>query len=87
MLNKLSSPYGDTEQKVASYFLQDLFSRMIEAGDRTFRTLTLATMVVEDVLVFIFTTIFLEGFCRVKEEGILIVGVFWEKNTWWPTEI
>ncbi|KAL1316139.1 hypothetical protein HN51_068375 [Arachis hypogaea] len=43
MLNELSSPYGDTEQKLAAYFLQALFSRMTHAGDRTFRTLTSAS--------------------------------------------
>ncbi|MED6204952.1 hypothetical protein PIB30_013453 [Stylosanthes scabra] len=43
MLNELSSPYGDTEQKLAAYFLQALFSRMTHAGDRTFRTLTTAS--------------------------------------------
>ncbi|CAL0311586.1 unnamed protein product [Lupinus luteus] len=43
MLNELSSPYGDTDQKLASYFLQALFSRMTEAGDRTYRTLTSAS--------------------------------------------
>ncbi|KAE9596702.1 putative transcription factor GRAS family [Lupinus albus] len=43
MLNELSSPYGDTDQKLASYFLQALFSRMTEAGDRTYSTLTSAS--------------------------------------------
>ncbi|CAL0331763.1 unnamed protein product [Lupinus luteus] len=43
MLNELSSPYGDTDQKLASYFLQALFSRMNEAGDRTYRSLTSAS--------------------------------------------
>ncbi|XP_061338925.1 protein SHORT-ROOT-like [Gastrolobium bilobum] len=43
MLNELSSPYGDTDQKLASYFLQALFSRMTEAGDRTYRTLASAS--------------------------------------------
>lgn len=39
MLNELSSPYGDTDQKLAAYFLQALFSRITEAGSRTYRTL------------------------------------------------
>ncbi|TKY70664.1 SHORT-ROOT protein [Spatholobus suberectus] len=43
MLNELSSPYGDTDQKLASYFLQALFSRMTQAGDRTYRTLASAS--------------------------------------------
>lgn len=43
MLNELSSPYGDIEQKLAAYFLQALFSRMTEAGTRTFRTLASAS--------------------------------------------
>ncbi|KAI4315073.1 hypothetical protein L6164_027920 [Bauhinia variegata] len=43
MLNELSSPYGDTDQKLAAYFLQALFSRMTDAGDRTYRTLTSAS--------------------------------------------
>ncbi|WJX89485.1 hypothetical protein P8452_71481 [Trifolium repens] len=43
MLNELSSPYGDTDQKLSSYFLQALFSRMNDAGDRTYKTLTFAS--------------------------------------------
>lgn len=39
MLNELSSPYGDTDQKLASYFLQALFSRMTNSGERSYRTL------------------------------------------------
>ncbi|XP_027361727.1 protein SHORT-ROOT-like [Abrus precatorius] len=39
MLNELGSPYGDTDEKLASYFLQAFFSRITEAGDRTYRTL------------------------------------------------
>ncbi|RVW57359.1 Protein short-root [Vitis vinifera] len=31
MLNELSSPYGDTDQKLAAYFLQALFSRMTDS--------------------------------------------------------
>lgn len=42
-LNELSSPYGDTEQKLAAYFLQAFFSRITDAGDRTYRTLTTAS--------------------------------------------
>ncbi|CAI9763371.1 unnamed protein product [Fraxinus pennsylvanica] len=38
MLNELSSPYGDIDQRLASYFLQALFSRMKDSGDRTYRT-------------------------------------------------
>ncbi|KAH6759870.1 GRAS family transcription factor [Perilla frutescens var. frutescens] len=43
MLNELSSPYGDIDQKLASYFLQALFSRMTDSGDRTFTTLMAAS--------------------------------------------
>ncbi|KAK7309147.1 hypothetical protein RJT34_05658 [Clitoria ternatea] len=43
MLNELGSPYGDTDQKLASYFLQALFSRITQAGLRTYRTLTSAS--------------------------------------------
>ncbi|XP_004509064.1 protein SHORT-ROOT-like [Cicer arietinum] len=43
MLNELSSPYGDTDQKIASYFLQALFSRINDAGDRTYKTLSFAS--------------------------------------------
>lgn len=43
MLNELASPYGDTHQKLASYFLQALFSRVTDSGDRTRRTLSLAS--------------------------------------------
>ncbi|XWS41769.1 hypothetical protein CRYUN_Cryun17cG0111600 [Craigia yunnanensis] len=39
MLNELSSPYGDTDQKLGSYFLQALFSRMTDSGERCYRTL------------------------------------------------
>ncbi|KAG5535496.1 hypothetical protein RHGRI_023312 [Rhododendron griersonianum] len=39
MLNELSSPYGDTEQKLTSYFLQALFSRMTDSGEKSRRTL------------------------------------------------
>ncbi|KAL3583892.1 hypothetical protein D5086_014953 [Populus alba] len=43
MLNELGSPYGDTEQKLASYFLQALFSRMNDSGERCYRTLASAS--------------------------------------------
>ncbi|XP_028772763.1 protein SHORT-ROOT-like [Neltuma alba] len=43
MLNELASPYGDTDQKLAAYFLQALFSRVTESGDRTHRTLASAS--------------------------------------------
>ncbi|TYI50299.1 hypothetical protein E1A91_D12G092200v1 [Gossypium mustelinum] len=39
MLNELSSPYGDTDQKLGSYFLQALFNRMTDSGERCYRTL------------------------------------------------
>ncbi|GAV83517.1 GRAS domain-containing protein [Cephalotus follicularis] len=43
MLSELSSPYGDTDQKLASYFLQALFSRMTDSGERCYRTLVSAS--------------------------------------------
>ncbi|XP_027077452.1 protein SHORT-ROOT [Coffea arabica] len=43
MLNELSSPYGDTDQKLASYFLQALFSRMTDSGERCYRALVSAS--------------------------------------------
>nr|XP_043608497.1 protein SHORT-ROOT [Erigeron canadensis] len=43
MLNELSSPYGDTDQKLSSYFLQALFARMTESGERSYRTLSSAS--------------------------------------------
>ncbi|XP_061365591.1 protein SHORT-ROOT-like [Gastrolobium bilobum] len=43
MLNELSSPYGDTDQKLASHFLRALFSRMTDEGDRNYRTLASAS--------------------------------------------
>ncbi|KAL6220311.1 hypothetical protein ACLB2K_008067 [Fragaria x ananassa] len=43
MLNELGSPYGDTDQKLASYFLQALFSRMTDSGDGCYRTLVFAS--------------------------------------------
>ncbi|GAB2282712.1 hypothetical protein Dimus_017251 [Dionaea muscipula] len=42
MMNELSSPYGDTEQKLVAYFLQALFSRMTESGERSCRTMRAA---------------------------------------------
>uniref|UniRef100_A0A0D9X0Y7 Uncharacterized protein n=1 Tax=Leersia perrieri TaxID=77586 RepID=A0A0D9X0Y7_9ORYZ len=43
MLNELASPYGDVEQKLASYFLQGLFARLTSSGPRTLRTLAAAS--------------------------------------------
>ncbi|MBA0760937.1 hypothetical protein Gotri_023649, partial [Gossypium trilobum] len=40
MLNELGSPYGDIDQKLSSYFLQALFSRMTDSGERCYRTLS-----------------------------------------------
>ncbi|XP_078430793.1 GRAS family transcription factor [Wolffia australiana] len=42
MLNELSSPYGDPNQKIAAYFLQALLARMTSAGAKTIRTLASA---------------------------------------------
>lgn len=42
MLNELASPYGDTNQKLASYFLQALFTRLTCSGDRCRRSLSSA---------------------------------------------
>ncbi|KAG6395910.1 hypothetical protein SASPL_142043 [Salvia splendens] len=42
MLNELGSPYGDIDQKLASYFLQAIFSRITDSGDRTYSTLAAA---------------------------------------------
>ncbi|KAK8970915.1 Protein SHORT-ROOT [Platanthera guangdongensis] len=42
MLNELASPYGDCEQKAASYFLQALFCKVTESGGRSYRTLVSA---------------------------------------------
>ncbi|KAM7461163.1 hypothetical protein LguiA_029284 [Lonicera macranthoides] len=39
MLNELASPYGDCEQKLASYFLQALFCKATESGHRCYKTL------------------------------------------------
>ncbi|RZR71226.1 hypothetical protein BHM03_00004199 [Ensete ventricosum] len=38
MLNELASPYGDCEQKLASYFLQALFCKATESGERCYKT-------------------------------------------------
>lgn len=43
MLNELTSPYGDTDQKLASYFLQALFARLTSSGPRTLATLSVAS--------------------------------------------
>ena len=40
MLNELASPYGDCEQKLASYFLQALFCKATQSGQRCYKTLT-----------------------------------------------
>ncbi|KAJ8498459.1 hypothetical protein OPV22_009011 [Ensete ventricosum] len=42
-LNEVSSPYGDTQQKVAAYFLQGLFARLTSSGPRTLRSLSSAS--------------------------------------------
>ncbi|KAL2906463.1 Protein SHORT-ROOT [Bienertia sinuspersici] len=42
MLNELASPYGDVEQKLASYFNQALFTRMTDSGDRCYSTMRAA---------------------------------------------
>lgn len=39
MLNELASPYGDCDQKLASYFLQALFCKATDAGRRCYKTL------------------------------------------------
>ncbi|KAL6658059.1 hypothetical protein ACP70R_004306 [Stipagrostis hirtigluma subsp. patula] len=43
MLNELASPYGDVDQKLASFFLQGLFARLTSSGPRTLRTLAAAS--------------------------------------------
>nr|QDL88595.1 protein SHORT-ROOT 1-like isoform X1 [Cymbidium goeringii] len=43
MLNELASPYGDLDQKIASYFLQALFARLTSSGTNTLRTLSSAS--------------------------------------------
>ncbi|XP_020584556.1 protein SHORT-ROOT-like [Phalaenopsis equestris] len=42
MLNELASPYGDCEQKIASYFLQALFCKVTDSGDQSYQTLVSA---------------------------------------------
>ncbi|KAM0001492.1 putative transcription factor GRAS family [Helianthus debilis subsp. tardiflorus] len=39
MLNELSSPYGDCDQKLAYYFLQALFCKATESGNRCYKSL------------------------------------------------
>lgn len=41
MLNELSSPYGDCNQKLAYYFLQALFCKATKSGQRCYKTLVL----------------------------------------------
>ncbi|XP_057806793.1 protein SHORT-ROOT-like [Salvia miltiorrhiza] len=43
MLNEMSSPYGDVDQKLAAYFLQALFSRMTDSGEQNRRNLISAS--------------------------------------------
>ncbi|XP_077216887.1 protein SHORT-ROOT-like [Tasmannia lanceolata] len=43
MLNELSSQYGDIDQKLAAYFLQAIFCRITDSGERTHRTLMSAS--------------------------------------------
>ncbi|KZV57020.1 protein SHORT-ROOT [Dorcoceras hygrometricum] len=43
MLNELSSPYGDVDQKLAFYFLQALFCRVTDSGERTYSALISAS--------------------------------------------
>ncbi|KAG2720825.1 hypothetical protein I3760_02G052200 [Carya illinoinensis] len=38
-LNELASPYGDCDQKLASYFLQALFCKATDSGQRCYETL------------------------------------------------
>ncbi|KAA8527271.1 hypothetical protein F0562_034632 [Nyssa sinensis] len=38
-LNELASPYGDCDQKIAYYFLQALFCKATESGQRCYNTL------------------------------------------------
>ncbi|KAG0460290.1 hypothetical protein HPP92_023418 [Vanilla planifolia] len=42
ILNEFASPYGDCEQKVASCFLQALFFKVTESGDRSYAALASA---------------------------------------------
>ncbi|XP_057777630.1 protein SHORT-ROOT-like [Salvia miltiorrhiza] len=43
MLNELASPYGDTDQKLAAYFLQALFCKATDSGRRCYKTLISVT--------------------------------------------
>ncbi|XP_017232919.1 protein SHORT-ROOT isoform X2 [Daucus carota subsp. sativus] len=43
MLNELGSQYGDTNEKLAYYFLQALFNRMTSRGYKFYQSLTLAS--------------------------------------------
>ncbi|KAL7613725.1 hypothetical protein Lser_V15G07416 [Lactuca serriola] len=40
MLNELSSPYGDVDEKLSCYFLQALYSRMTDSGELNYRNLS-----------------------------------------------
>ncbi|KAL4577517.1 hypothetical protein LXL04_013626 [Taraxacum kok-saghyz] len=40
MLNELSSPYGDVDEKLCCYFLQALHSRMTDSGELNYRNLS-----------------------------------------------
>ncbi|ERN02773.1 hypothetical protein AMTR_s00086p00066190 [Amborella trichopoda] len=42
VLNELSSPYGDTDQKLAAAFLQALFCKVTDSGRKTHRNLVAA---------------------------------------------
>ena len=42
VLNELASPYGDAEQRLASYFLQAMFCKVTGTGSRCHRILTAA---------------------------------------------
>ncbi|KAL9245846.1 hypothetical protein vseg_019449 [Gypsophila vaccaria] len=41
-LNEVGSPYGDVEQKLASYFTQAIFTRVTDTGDTCHRNMRLA---------------------------------------------
>ncbi|KAL1324045.1 hypothetical protein HN51_034237 [Arachis hypogaea] len=43
MLNELASPYGDSQQKLASYFLQALFCKATQTGQRFYMNLKSAS--------------------------------------------
>ncbi|CAN0863710.1 Protein SHORT-ROOT [Linum grandiflorum] len=43
VLNEVASPYGDRDQKLASYFLQAIFSRMTDSGRRSLRSISSAS--------------------------------------------